>query len=173
MSTMVGIIKNINPDAKIIEIPDATELWKGEVWLVFSPVLDQASRTQIEADIDKLVEDGTFASLSEEIFGMDHTEYYLMGESAQTEQGGEAPAEEAGEALPENEQTEVKVYTDQETVKKVQQALNEAGFSCGTPDGVAGNMTNTAIIDFKASKGLDAGNADITDALLEALGIAG
>ena len=173
MSTMAGSIQKINPDAKIIEIPDAAELWKSEVWLVFSPVLDQASRTQIEADIDKLVEDGTFASLSEECFGIDHTEYYLLGESAQTEQGDEEPAQQAGEAMPENEQTEARVYTDQETVKKVQQALNEAGFSCGTPDGVAGNMTNTAIIDFKASKGLDAGNADITDALLEALGIAG
>ena len=45
---------------------------------------------------------------------------------------------------------EQKVYTDKETVQKVQEALNQAGFNCGTPDGVA----------------------EITDELLAALGIA-
>ena len=30
------------------------------------------------------------------------------------------------------------VYDDKDTVLKVQQALNDAGFDCGAPDGVAG-----------------------------------
>ena len=36
----------------------------------------------------------------------------------------------------------------QETVKEVQQALNEAGFDCGTPDGIAGNNTKNAISEY-------------------------
>ena len=37
-------------------------------------------------------------------------------------------------------------YTDKDTVKKVQQALNDAGFDCGTPDGAAGKKTKNASI---------------------------
>ena len=31
-------------------------------------------------------------------------------------------------------------YTDKETIQSVQTALNEAGYDCGTPDGIAGKM---------------------------------
>ena len=34
---------------------------------------------------------------------------------------------------------------DAATVEQVQQALNDAGFDCGTPDGIAGEMTAAAI----------------------------
>ena len=171
-STMIDMITKYNPDLKLvfIDIPDADELWKHDTWIVYSPVIDQAAvKAQIEADIDKLVEDGTYASLSEQCYGLDHSKYYPLGESAQPEITEGEPSEETSDKMPEDVETEAKVYTDQETVKKVQQALNNAGFSCGTPDGAAGNMTNSAIIEFKTSKGMDASNADITDELLKAL----
>ena len=61
-------------------------------------------------------------------------------------------------------------YTDKDTVKKVQQALNDAGYNCGTPDGVAGKKTAAAITQYQTDKGLEA-TGTIDDALLEAMGI--
>lgn len=61
-------------------------------------------------------------------------------------------------------------YTDKETVKQVQQALNDAGYNCGTPDGAAGKNTKKAISDFQAASGLEA-TGEIDDALLVALGL--
>ena len=43
---------------------------------------------------------------------------------------------------------------DRETIQNVQQALNDAGFDCGTPDGVAGNNTKDAISEYQHEKGL-------------------
>ncbi len=60
------------------------------------------------------------------------------------------------------------VYTDRDTVKKVQQALNDAGYNCGTPDGVAGNNTKNAILAFQAANGLEQTGV-IDDELLTAL----
>ena len=62
------------------------------------------------------------------------------------------------------------VYTDKETVKKVQQALNDAGYDCGTPDGIAGKKTESAIKAFQAANGLEQTGV-IDDQLLEALGL--
>ena len=58
--------------------------------------------------------------------------------------------------------------TDKATVKEVQAALNEAGYSCGTPDGIAGNMTASAIKDYQKDKGLEV-TGTITDELLSSL----
>ena len=55
-----------------------------------------------------------------------------------------------------------------ETVKEVQQALNDAGFNCGTPDGVAGNNTKNAISEYQQSNGMTV-TGEIDDELLEAL----
>ena len=41
-------------------------------------------------------------------------------------------------------------YSNTEVIKAVQEALNEEGFDCGTPDGIAGNGTKSAISDFRA-----------------------
>ena len=60
-------------------------------------------------------------------------------------------------------------YTDKDTVKKVQQALNDAGYECGTPDGIAGKKTAAAITQYQTEKGLEA-TGTIDDALLEAIG---
>lgn len=61
-------------------------------------------------------------------------------------------------------------YADKETVKQVQQALNDAGYNCGTPDGAAGKNTKKAISDFQVASGSEA-TGEIDDALLVALGL--
>ncbi len=58
--------------------------------------------------------------------------------------------------------------TDKATVKEVQAALNEAGYNCGTPDGIAGNMTASAISAYQKDKGLEV-TGTITDELLSSL----
>lgn len=60
--------------------------------------------------------------------------------------------------------------TDKATVKAVQQALNDAGYDCGTPDGVAGKKTAAAITAYQEANGLEA-TGEIDDALLAALGL--
>ena len=62
------------------------------------------------------------------------------------------------------------IYTDSETIQKVQTALNEAGYECGTPDGVAGSKTYEALNRYQQDNGLPVSN-DITDKLLNAMGI--
>lgn len=62
-------------------------------------------------------------------------------------------------------------YTDKATVKKVQQALNEAGYDCGTPDGAAGKKTKAAITSYQTDKSLTVTGV-IDDELLVALGLA-
>ena len=46
-------------------------------------------------------------------------------------------------------------YSDTETIKALQAALNEAGYECGTPDGVAGRNTASAISAYQAANGLN------------------
>ena len=82
----------------------------------------------------------------------------------------ETPTEET-QSTETNTAEEITTYTDKNTIMAVQEALNKAGYSCGTPDGVAGTMTNKAIIDFKTAQGMADADSTITDALLQALGI--
>ena len=58
-----------------------------------------------------------------------------------------------------------------EGVRGLQQALNDAGYNCGKPDGIAGKKTFAAITQYRTDKGLEVSEA-IDDALLEAMGIA-
>ena len=62
------------------------------------------------------------------------------------------------------------VYTDKETVKAAQQALNDAGFDCGTPDGAAGKKTKAAVTAYQEANGLEQ-TGEIDDALLVSLGL--
>jgi len=81
--------------------------------------------------------------------------------------------EEKKAELPENvakADTSVQ-YSDQMTVKLVQETLNAAGYNCGTPDGVAGKKTTEQINAYQTAEGLVV-NGIITDQLLESLGIA-
>ena len=69
-------------------------------------------------------------------------------------------------------QTEVigVTYTDTAIVKIVQQKLNENGYDCGTPDGMAGSKTTEALMAYQKKNGINV-NGVITDELLEAMQI--
>ncbi len=62
------------------------------------------------------------------------------------------------------------VYSDTATVQAVQEKLNEAGFECGTADGIAGLKTAQAISDYQAANGLEQ-TGEIDDELLAAMGL--
>ena len=61
-------------------------------------------------------------------------------------------------------------YTDKETIQSVQAALNEAGYDCGTPDGIAGKNTQAAISAFQQDNGLNE-TGTVTHELLLALNL--
>lgn len=63
-----------------------------------------------------------------------------------------------------------KVHKDKATVKAAQQALNDAGYECGKPDGAAGKKTKAAITQYQTDKGLEV-TGTVTDELLRSLGI--
>ena len=52
----------------------------------------------------------------------------------------------------------------------MQQALNDAGYNCGNPDGVAGGKTTEAVTKYQTDKGLTV-NGLVTDELLQALNV--
>lgn len=62
------------------------------------------------------------------------------------------------------------VYTDSDTISKVQQALNDLGYDCGPADGIAGRRTTGAISQYQQDKGLDE-TGEIDDELLKSLKI--
>ena len=62
------------------------------------------------------------------------------------------------------------VYTDSETIKNVQEALNNNGYNCGVPDGISGNGTKAAIEKYQADHGLKV-TGNINDNLINSLGI--
>ena len=61
-------------------------------------------------------------------------------------------------------------YTDSNTIKKIQQALNDKGYACGTADGITGQKTKDAISAYESSVGITV-NGIITDELLQSLGL--
>lgn len=63
-----------------------------------------------------------------------------------------------------------KVFTDKETIRKVQEALNQAGYTCGTADGIAGQKTLDAIEKYAGENGLTS-RSKITESLLMLLNI--
>ena len=60
------------------------------------------------------------------------------------------------------------VYTDRESIRKVQELLNAAGYDCGSADGIPGKKTNSAILEFERDHALPE-NTDITPELMAAL----
>ena len=59
---------------------------------------------------------------------------------------------------------------DSETYKKVQEALNESNFDCGTPDGLLGSKTREAVRAFRETYRIGSGDG-IDEELLKRLGI--
>ena len=64
----------------------------------------------------------------------------------------------------------VVTYTDADTVKRVQEALNAAGYDCGAPDGIAGDGTKGQVQKYQTDNGLSV-TGTITDELINSLGI--
>lgn len=81
-----------------------------------------------------------------------------------------APEPTQEEAAPEAEQKPVVEYKDATTIRIVQQALNDAGYNCGNPDGVAGGKTTEAVTKYQTDKGLTV-NGLVTDELLQSLNV--
>lgn len=67
-----------------------------------------------------------------------------------------------------NKISEKVVYTDQENIQKVQELLNSAGYDCGSADGVPGEKTNSALLQFEKDHDLPE-TTDITPDLIESL----
>ena len=61
-------------------------------------------------------------------------------------------------------------YNSKDTIRDVQQALNESGFACGAADGIIGKKTRKAISEYREEKGLPSG-AEIDQELLISLGL--
>ena len=78
----------------------------------------------------------------------------------------------SNEAKPnaENENEDNIVYSDAETIKSVQEKLNQLGYDCGTPDGDKGPKTISVIQQYQTDNDLEA-TGEIDDALLKSLGI--
>lgn len=89
-------------------------------------------------------------------------------ETTQEETTSAADAE-VTEVPTENTQP-VTEYKDATTIRIVQQALNEAGYNCGTPDGLIGGKTTEAITAYQTQKGISV-NGLVTDELLQSLGV--
>jgi len=62
-------------------------------------------------------------------------------------------------------------YQDKATVKAVQEALNNAGYPCGTPDGLAGKKTKAALTDYQTAADLTV-TGTITHETLVHMGLA-
>ena len=60
--------------------------------------------------------------------------------------------------------------TDKETVRSVQQALNEAGYACGQADGTINEQTRGAICSYRADRHIGE-STDVDNVLLYALGL--
>ena len=111
--------------------------------------------------------------LKEKIESLSASEGTSVVDPSEGQTVDEAVPEPQQPELPENvanADTELQ-YSDRATVQLVQQALNAAGYNCGTPDGVAGANTTTAINNYETDHGLTV-NGVVTEQLLESLGIA-
>lgn len=73
-------------------------------------------------------------------------------------------------ATSETNQKDSVEYTDATTIRIVQQTLNELGYNCGSPDGVAGGKTTEAVKNYQTDKNITV-NGKITDELLDTLDI--
>lgn len=66
----------------------------------------------------------------------------------------------------------LKVYKDEETIKKVQQQLNKLGYDCGIENGTIDKKTTEAVIQFQKDNDLTV-SGSINEQVVEVLGIQG
>ena len=88
----------------------------------------------------------------------------------ETTQEETTPADAEVTEAPTETTQPVTEYKDATTIRIVQQALNEAGYNCGTPDGLIGGKTTEAITAYQTAKGISV-NGLVTDELLQSLGV--
>ena len=81
---------------------------------------------------------------------------------------GDTPDSVETVSSPESESNNI--YTDAETVAKVQTALNAAGYDCGAADGLKGPHTTEVIQKYQTDKKLNV-TGEIDDVLLSSLGL--
>lgn len=125
----------------------------------------EKSNKELEEKNQKLEQDNK--ELNEQIKKLKEENTKLKNQSEEKDAQEET---EATEAAKETTQSELVEYKDAVTIRIVQQALNEAGYNCGNPDGVAGGNTSTAIKKFQTEKGITV-NGLVTDELLQTLGV--
>lgn len=106
--------------------------------------------------------------LKKKVEKLENTEQDESSEETTTDEPALTEENTASEPMSQETVTE---YKDSATIKVVQQALNSAGYNCGTPDGVAGGKTTEAITKYQIDKGITV-NGIITDELLNSLNIA-
>ena len=120
------------------------------------------------SSIDELYDlDGVF-----EISVLDGDDYIInQYETDFSLQSLDLKAESGEEEIDETKSSNIAIkYDDSELIKLVQEKLNEAGYECGTPDGVYGQNTEKAISEFQAEREL--AETGLIDAeLLETIGI--
>lgn len=94
----------------------------------------------------------------------------VSGETQVTIEDGNC-LELSGCRFKEAPQTPEREFTDAGTARKVQEALNAAGYDCGKVDGVVGKKTKDALSKYAQDKGIGSGER-ITASVLDSLGIA-
>lgn len=131
----------------------------------------EKSNMELEEKNQKLEQDNK--ELDEQIKKLEEENAELKNQAGQKDTPEEiepADTPTSAESTEETTLNEVVEYKDATTIRIVQQALNEAGYNCGTPDGVAGGNTSAAITKFQTEKGITV-NGLVTDELLQALGV--
>lgn len=113
--------------------------------------------TELETENQKLQEDNE--RLQAALNGETETEL-PENETEETEDGQPGPGGKSANGE----------YHDKAIVKLVQEALNGMGYDCGTPDGLAGYKTVTAITAYQRENGLNT-DGIVTDALLASLNL--
>ncbi len=132
----------------------------------------QASISQLESEkaaLEQQVADlqATNASLQASLDAQAQTPESTAETTAETE--SETGETQTGESNP-GQMSANGEYHDRAVVRLVQQTLNNLGFDCGTPDGLAGSKTVNAIVAYQTQQGLPT-DGIVTDALLQSMGI--
>lgn len=133
-----------------------------------------------EATLESEVENGSDQESEEAKTDEVQTLQMDDGNAASEEAGTENSAEQTEDnSQDENNKSEVKreheseytklIYNNYDCIRVVQEALNDAGYSCGSPDGMIGEGTKKAISDFQRDHGLEE-TGEVNDELIDVLG---
>ena len=102
--------------------------------------------------------------------GLGSYHYHCGGHPAHLHTGGVCPYAAASSGSTQSTTSAPASEADTELTKQVQQALNDKGYDCGTPDGITGEKTRTALIKFQEDNNLTA-DGIIGEEVKTALGI--